>query len=231
MRGRTGGGLRRECSWRWIPAADAGMVEEGERAEGRGGGRTGGSGRPPIRRRAEDGGRTGMCSARWGDVFSFWANVFSFRANAFTFRPNVFTLAGEVFSEEVERGERRGVRVGRGSALNNRGACVDGVAGCAESDHGAGSRLKTPGWRREGMCPLCQANVSSFRLNVSTFAGNVSSFWANVSSFRPDVSPLPAEVSSPRGHERPEARADPRLSGRSRCQARIPDARRIGDGG
>ena len=58
-----------------------------------------------------------MCSARWGDVFSFWANVFSFRANAFTFRPNVFTLAGEVFSEEVERGERRGVRVGRGSAL------------------------------------------------------------------------------------------------------------------
>ena len=33
-----------------------------------------------------------------------------------------------------------------------------------------------------GMCPPCQANVSSFWPDVFTFEGNVSSFWPNVST-------------------------------------------------
>ena len=81
-----------------------------------GGGKTGGSATPAPRTRAGAGARTGMCSAGWGDVFSFWVNVFSFGANAFTFRPNVFTLAGEVFNEEGERSEGREERGGRRGA-------------------------------------------------------------------------------------------------------------------
>ena len=45
-----------------------------------------------------------MCSAGWGDVFSFWANVFM----CSVFRPNVFSFEGDVFSEG--RGEGRGKR-------------------------------------------------------------------------------------------------------------------------
>ena len=47
-----------------------------------------------------------------------------------------------------------------------------------------------------GMCPLCQANVSSFWPDVSTFRANVSSFWRNVFSFAGDVSTLARNVSS-----------------------------------
>ena len=45
-----------------------------------------------------------------------------------------------------------------------------------------------------GMCPLCQANVSSIWPDVSTFRPNVSSFCRNVSSFRPDVFTLAGQV-------------------------------------
>ena len=85
-----------------------------------------------------------MCSVGWGNVFSFLPDVFSFRAKVFTFPPNVFTLAGEVFSEEGKSGEGRGVRPER-TGMCARDACADGVASCAGIDHGAGSRLRTPG--------------------------------------------------------------------------------------
>ena len=143
-----------------------------------------------------DGWTPGMCSVDWGNVFSFLPNVFSFGAKVFTFRPNVFTLAGEVFSEEEERSEGREVRREKRGGWAGDG-CVVGVwfdgltrgARCAGVDHGAGSRLRTPGWRRDGeMCPLGQADVSSFGPDVSTFRPNVSSFGGNVSSFRRHVS-------------------------------------------
>ena len=39
-----------------------------------------------------------------------------------------------------------------------------------------------------GMCPLCQADVSSFGPDVSTFRPNVSSFHPNVSTWAGQVS-------------------------------------------
>ena len=108
-----------------------------------------------------------MCSLNRGDVFSFWANVFSFRPDVFTFRPDVFIFEGQVFSEEGKRAEGREVR--RQSGV--RSACVGGrVAGCAGSDHGAGSRPRTPGWRREDG-------------DVSTLAGRCVTFSARCVHF------------------------------------------------
>ena len=61
---------------------------------------------------------------------------------------------------------------------------------------GGGSWLGIGDGGMTGMCPLCQANVSSFWPDVSTFRANVSSFWRNVFSFEGDVSTLAGDVSS-----------------------------------
>ena len=77
-----------------------------------------------------------------------------------------------------------------------------------------------------GMCPLRQANVSSFWPdvssfggNVSSFGGNVSSFGGNVSSFRPNVSTLAGEVRSGCVRGR---------GGVREAQGRVSDGRRPG---
>ena len=60
------------------------------------------------------------------------------------FAADVFSFRADVFSGEGERAEGRGVRPER-MGMCARNACADGMANCAGVDHGAGSRLKTPG--------------------------------------------------------------------------------------
>ena len=87
----------------------------------------------------------GMCQLCEGDVSSFWPDVSTFWRNVSSFGGNVSTLAGEV---SVEEGGTEG-------QVRSDG-CVDGVAGCAGIDHGAGSppRIGVPrivsgaGWGR-----------------------------------------------------------------------------------
>ncbi len=132
-----------------------------------------------------------MCSLRPPNVFSFWPDVF-------TFPPDVFSLAGDVFSEEVKRGERRGVRVGGGSALGMRAWTGWRVALGLIMVLGPGRRRRD-GEGDAGMtgrCQLDRVNVSTLRPDVSTFRPNVSSFGVNVSTLRAEVSTLAGKVAS-----------------------------------
>ena len=103
-----------------------------------------------------------MCSGGEAQVFTFSGNVFSFWGDVFSLAAHVFSFQGHVFSEEVES------------------TCV----GCC--------RVSTGDAGMTGMCPLCQANVSSF-------LPDVSGSWPDVSTFRPNVSTLAGEVSVEEG--------------------------------
>ena len=161
-----------------------------------------------------------MCSAGWGDVFSFWANVFNFRPNVFSFEGDVFSEGrGEGRGKRSESGEEgRGTKTGSGSFGRLReGSPRDSGPGHYERG-GRGQEGTHEGrlaWRQEGthkgrpymektagdagmtgMCPRCRANVSSSGPDVSSFGPDVSTFWRNVSSFGGNVSTVAGEVSN-----------------------------------
>ena len=141
-----------------------------------------------------------MCSVGESHVFSFWANVFSFRPDVFTFRANVFTLAGEAFSF------RRYALVGDGARKEGEDSLLrqaqDRLREAQGSSPSTGSGQVSGDAGMTGMCPLCQANVSSFLPDVSTF--------------RPNVSTLAGEVSS-RGRRAPSRNGRPRGAEHPRC--------------
>ena len=110
-------------------------------------------------------------------MFSFWANVFSFRPDVFTFRPDVFTFRPKVFTSEGQV-----FSFGRGASPLRPSSAGSGQVLRQAQDEAFRAAGMT------GMCPLWQANVSSFWPEVSTFRPNASSFGGNVSSFRPNVS-------------------------------------------
>ena len=99
------------------------------------------------------------------------------------------------------RGRRDDVLGGAGvwfdRLTTNRGGSVTRVrgrrAGQRRRPHSASSgqalRKRARDAGMTGMCPLWQANVSSFE-------GHASSFWPDVSTFRPNVSTLAGHVSS-----------------------------------
>ena len=115
------------------------------------------------------------------DVFSFRPNVFSFRPDVFTFRANVFTLAGEAFSF------RRYALVGDGARKEGEDALLrqaqDRLREAQGSSPSTGSGQGSGDAGMTGMCPLCQANVSSFLPDVSSSWPDVSHFSAECVHF------------------------------------------------
>ena len=147
--------------------------------------------------------RSGRCVQFPGECVQFLARFVHFRGQCVHFggrgvQFSAYALVGDGARKEGE--SPPSTSSGQGLRRTAARLTTDGGVGCAEDgrvrDPPPFGRLRAGSTQEEaedagmtGMCPLRQADVSSFGPDVSTF-------WPNVSSFHPNVSTWAGQVSS-----------------------------------